>query len=29
LEIIAFHRTGLGVNLILTDSEGNPILISP
>ena len=25
LEVIAFHRTGLGVNLIITDSEGVPI----
>ena len=25
LEIIAFHRTGLGVNLIITDSNGVPI----
>ena len=29
LEIIAFHRTGLGVNLILTDREGRPILTDP
>lgn len=29
LEMIAFHRTGLGVNLILTDSEGRPILTAP
>jgi hypothetical protein len=25
LEVISFHRTGFGVNLVLTDSEGNPI----
>tara|TARA_B100000965_G_scaffold90471_1_gene73615 strand:- start:59930 stop:60637 length:708 start_codon:yes stop_codon:yes gene_type:complete len=25
LEVIAFHRTGLGINLIITDSEGVPI----
>ena len=25
LEIIAFHRTGLGVNLVITDSRGVPI----
>ena len=25
LEFIAFHRTGLGINLIITDSEGVPI----
>lgn len=25
LEIIAFHRTGLGINLIITDSEGVPV----
>tara|TARA_Y100000766_G_scaffold281720_1_gene293704 strand:+ start:604 stop:1311 length:708 start_codon:yes stop_codon:yes gene_type:complete len=25
LEVIAFHRTGLGINLIITDSEGIPI----
>ncbi len=25
LEVIAFHRSGLGINLILTDSEGVPL----
>ena len=25
LELIAFHRTGVGVNLVLTDSDGMPI----
>ena len=25
LEVIAFHRTGFGVNLVLTDSEGRPV----
>ena len=25
LEIIAFHRTGLGVNLVITDNSGVPI----
>jgi len=25
LELIAFHRTGFGVNIVLTDSEGTPI----
>ena len=25
LEIIAFHRTGLGVNLVITDNRGVPI----
>ena len=25
LELIAFHRTGFGVNLVITDSKGLPI----
>jgi hypothetical protein len=25
LEVIAFHRTGFGVNLVLTDPEGSPV----
>ena len=25
LEVISFHRTGFGVNLVLTDSEGRPV----
>ncbi|MDP7003514.1 MAG: hypothetical protein QGG21_00625 [Candidatus Thalassarchaeaceae archaeon] len=25
LELIAFHRSGFGVNLVLTDSEGDPV----
>ncbi len=25
LELIAFHRTGFGVNVVMTDPEGKPI----
>ena len=25
LELIAFHRTGVGVNVLLTDDDGQPI----